>query len=92
MRKEDVLARYGGEEFVVVLPNSDVNTAAELAERIRKAIEAHPFVFEGKSLNQTISIGVSEMRAAFDNYSDLLADADRKLYQSKNAGRNRITT
>jgi diguanylate cyclase (GGDEF)-like protein len=92
VRKDDILGRLGGEEFVVVLPNADAGTAAELAERIRSAIETHAFVFEGKSLTQTISLGVSENLPAFMTYKDLLDDADRKLYQSKNAGRNRVTT
>jgi two-component system cell cycle response regulator len=92
VRKEDVLGRYGGEEFVVVLPNSDAKTAADLAERIRRSIESHPFQFDGKTLTQTISMGVSENRTEFKAYKELLDDADRKLYQSKNSGRNRITT
>ncbi len=91
VRKEDVIGRYGGEEFVVVLPVADGPVAVELAERIRKAIAAHVFVFEGKSLNQTVSIGVSENRPEYQTYQELLDDADRKLYQSKNAGRNRVT-
>jgi two-component system cell cycle response regulator len=91
VRKEDVLGRYGGEEFVVVLPNSDQRTATDLAERIRRTLETHSFQFDGKTLSQTISIGVSEIRTEFKTYKDLLDDADRKLYQSKNSGRNRIT-
>lgn len=91
VRKGDVIGRLGGEEFLVVLPNADGAIAMELAERIRRAIESHPFEFEGKRLTQTISIGVSQMQPAFNTYKDLLDDADRKLYQSKNEGRNRIT-
>ena len=91
VRKEDVIGRYGGEEFVVVLPAADAPVAAELAERIRKSIATHSFAFEGKTLTQTVSIGVSENRPAFKTYQELLDDADRKLYQSKNAGRNRVT-
>ena len=91
MRAEDILARFGGEEFVAILPNADGRTAAELAERIRKAVEDYEFVFEGKPLKQTISVGVSENRPAFKSAADLLDDADHKLYQSKNAGRNRVT-
>ncbi len=91
VRKEDVLGRYGGEEFVAVLPNTDSSAAVEMAERIRKAVEAYPFACNGKQLKQTISIGVSENQPGFGAYKDILDDADRKLYQSKNAGRNRIT-
>jgi diguanylate cyclase (GGDEF)-like protein len=92
MRTNDILARFGGEEFVAVLPGADAATAAELAERIRKAIEDHAFEFEGKQLTQTVSMGVSEIQPAFQKPEDLLEDADRKLYQSKQGGRNRITT
>jgi diguanylate cyclase (GGDEF)-like protein len=91
VRKDDVIGRLGGEEFLVVLPNADEATARELAERIRAAVEEHRFVFEGKSLSVTLSIGVSEIQPAFKSYKDLLDDADRKLYQSKNQGRNRVT-
>ena len=91
MRAEDILARFGGEEFVAILPGTDGNTAAGLAERIRKAIEDYEFMFDGKRLKQTISMGVSENHSSFKTYTDLLNDADRKLYQSKHAGRNRVT-
>lgn len=91
IRAEDILARYGGEEFVAILPNTDVVAAAELAERIRSGIEQHDFVFEGKSLKQTVSLGVSENHDRFKSATDLLDDADRKLYVSKNSGRNRVT-
>jgi diguanylate cyclase (GGDEF)-like protein len=91
VRKDDIIGRLGGEEFLVVLPNADGHTAVELAERIREAIETHAFEFEGQRLTQTISIGVSEIQPAFQSYKDLLDDADRKLYQSKNEGRNRVT-
>lgn len=91
LRGEDVLGRYGGEEFVVVLPDCDARLAGALAERIRKTIESHRFVYSGKTLTQTISMGVSEIHAGFEAYQDLLDDADRKLYQSKHGGRNRVT-
>jgi len=91
LRDEDVLGRYGGEEFVVVLPNCDAQLAATLAERIRIAVESHAFVHDDKTIKQTVSIGVSENSPAFNTGKALLDDADRKLYQSKNSGRNRVT-
>ncbi len=91
MRKEDILARYGGEEFVAVLPGAEVGIAGELAERIRKSVECYDFEFEGKRLEQTISMGVSELHPSFKSSLDLLKDADRKLYLSKNSGRNQVT-
>jgi two-component system cell cycle response regulator len=91
VRTGDTLGRYGGEDFVVVLPNASAHVAAELAERLRSAVETHSFVFEGKTLKQTISVGVSNNRPQFRTYHELLGDADRKLYQSKQKGRNRVT-
>jgi diguanylate cyclase (GGDEF)-like protein len=91
IRAEDILARVGGEEFVAVLPGTEGRPAAELAERIRKAIEDYEFVFDGKRLKQTISLGVSENQPRFKTHADLLNDADGKLYQSKHAGRNQVT-
>ncbi len=100
IRKDDVLGRYGGEEFVIVLPNTDQKTAAELAERIRHTIETHVFQIEVESSNggrkiiphkQTLSLGVSQFVPEMANFEMLLESADKKLYASKQGGRNRIT-
>jgi len=100
VRKQDVLARFGGEEFVIVLPDTDARVAAELAERIRDRVSKHPFVIdyespEGKKRvthKQTISVGVSQLAADQTTPTALLDSADRKLYVSKQSGRNRVTT
>lgn len=100
IRKDDVLGRYGGEEFVIVLPNTDQKTAAELAERIRVAMENYVFQIEVESSNggrkmiphrQTLSLGVSQLTSDMATYEALLESADRKLYKSKQTGRNRVT-
>lgn len=91
MRDGDVLGRYGGEEFVVVLPGCDLRLAGALAERLRRSVELHEIRYEGKLLQQTISVGVSQLGDAMDSPRALLDDADRKLYQSKHGGRNRVT-
>ncbi len=99
IRKEDVLGRFGGEEFIVILPNTDINTAFELAERIRKICDKERFELEFEvdgqkqmsSHQQTISIGVSEISHAMSTPIDLLESADKKLYFSKQNGRNRVT-
>lgn len=91
LRKDDTFGRYGGEEFVILLPDTALAAAAELAERIRLALQTHPFWFEGKPISQTVSLGVSQMQPEFETHEALLADADRKLYQSKRGGRNRVT-
>lgn len=90
LRPKDVFARYGGEEFVVLLANTNGKAATELAERIRAAIEAHAFVYEGKRLPVTASLGVCELRADIESAQTLLKHADKALYAAKTGGRNRV--
>jgi diguanylate cyclase (GGDEF)-like protein len=86
IRATDLFARYGGEEFVVASPETDLNGAALLAERIRLAIEqqAHP-----QSGRTTISVGVTEM-SQDDTENSLIKRADDALYVAKSNGRNRV--
>jgi len=91
VREKDILARYGGEEFVLILPNTNAKKAAEIAESIRTAIEAYPFIYEGKRLPITSSSGVAELTAQIESSQTLFKSADKALYQSKQAGRNRVT-
>ncbi|MGZ3725158.1 MAG: diguanylate cyclase [Pseudobdellovibrio sp.] len=91
VRSNDFFARYGGEEFVIILQATALKTAQEVAERIRQTVEMHPFVFEQKKIKVTISIGVSSIIAG-DNWEKIYNRADQALYQSKQSGRNRVTT
>jgi two-component system, cell cycle response regulator len=91
IRKEELFARYGGEEFAVVLPETTSEGAAILGERLRVAIEKQPFRYEDKVYNVTISVGIAT--TAGDETltpTDLLRQADEKLYQAKGSGRNRV--
>jgi diguanylate cyclase (GGDEF)-like protein len=87
----DIFARYGGEEFVILLASRNGKEAALLAERIRAAVEAHAFVYEGSRLPVTCSMGVAELSAATESAVALLKSADKAGYVSKQAGRNRVT-
>ncbi len=91
LRGTDVLGRYGGEEFLVVLPETDMQGAHVLAERLRKIVQAEPVAVEGKSLTINISLGISELRDNTAAYAQLIAEADLALYQSKKNGRNNTT-
>jgi diguanylate cyclase (GGDEF)-like protein len=91
VRKDDVLARFGGEEFVAVMPDSDRRSATEVAERIRRSISEYEFEFERNVVRASVSLGVSAIHEGLKSHVDLLDDADRKLYLSKQAGRNRVT-
>jgi diguanylate cyclase (GGDEF)-like protein/PAS domain S-box-containing protein len=87
VRATDVAARYGGEEFAVILPNTDRSGAVVAAEHLRAAIEEATWV----DRQITASIGVATYSNEVNSADALLDHADRALYQSKQAGRNRVT-
>lgn len=91
-RKTDVCARWGGEEFLVALAQVPREGALALAERQREAIESTPLELpDGQRLELTISIGVATAIPGDAKPEDLVAAADRALYEAKGAGRNRVT-
>ncbi len=91
VRGEDLCARYGGEEFALVLVETDTDAAAAVAERVRAAVEAHPFRFESVELALTASAGVATTCGdAGVGAADLLKEADARLYRAKRGGRNRV--
>ena len=91
VRPKDILARFGGEEFVMLLPNTNAQTAQEIGETARAALEAYPFIYEGKRLPITCSVGVAEMTSEIEASQTLFKIADKALYASKQGGRNRVT-
>lgn len=91
IRRIDIACRYGGEEFTVILPSTPLNLAMEVAERLRRAIEATPLQFEQGELPLTVSIGVESYRAEMQLSRDEFVHlTDGYLYQAKQDGRNRI--
>lgn len=84
-RNTDVLARVGGEEFLILLPDTKLPDAIQLAERIRKCVEKFPFEEIRK---MTISLGVTEFKQT-DHKESLLQRVDSAMYQAKENGRNR---
>ncbi|HEX4326192.1 MAG TPA: GGDEF domain-containing protein [Burkholderiales bacterium] len=91
-REEDFVARHGGEEFVALAPHCDLESAHQLAERLREAIEAATMLMpDGRPLNVTASFGVVALTRPSDNLDTLLQGADRALYAAKESGRNRVT-
>lgn len=90
IRESDVFARFGGKEFIVLLPDTNITGAIELAEKIRFFAETHPYSDEKISVSFTISIGVSE----YGNENlmrEFIHKADTALYTAKNKGRNQVT-
>jgi diguanylate cyclase (GGDEF)-like protein/PAS domain S-box-containing protein len=93
LRSADFAARYGGEEFVIILPETELEGAVVVAERIRVAVQTYSFrnAHPQPGGRVTVSIGVAQLGDHEDSKSQLLASADAALYASKAAGRNRVT-
>ena len=88
IREIDIAGRYGGEEFCVVLPDTDLEGARVVAERIRKAAEARIIKVYDTVLSITVSIGVSAYPSDGDLPEELIDKADWSLYRAKSQGRN----
>jgi hypothetical protein len=93
LRDMDIAARYGGEEFVVVLPETELEGAVALGERIRKGVEAMQWQAEGEApVVRTVSVGVAVYPHAAKTAIRLLEAADKAMYSAKRAGKNRVAT
>lgn len=89
IRRDEVFARYGGEEFAVILPETSLDGAQQLAETLRQRVEQHQFVFQNETIPVTISMGGALLGEEM-NGTDVITAADTKLYEAKNSGRNRV--
>jgi two-component system, cell cycle response regulator len=91
IRSIDLAARYGGEEFVIVMPETDLEFARFIAERLRRTISDQPFkISPDKEIRVTVSIGVSIVGNMHNTAETLLAEADKALYRAKDTGRNKV--
>ena len=97
VRKTDFVARYGGEEFVMLLPETDIETAESVVEKVREMVGRLPFHFRDENIQITMSFGLIEFKdgCSADDVKDiqqsiLFERADKSLYVAKQNGRNRI--
>ena len=90
IRKHDTVGRYGGEEFALLMPSTGRESAARVAERVRRDIEARGITVEGKRVEVTVSGGVSTYGKDGEDWDSLLSAADDALYKAKEGGRNRV--
>ncbi|MBU1356693.1 MAG: diguanylate cyclase [Candidatus Edwardsbacteria bacterium] len=87
----DMASRYGGDEYVIILPDKNSRQAMELAESIRKKIEAEPFLTDHKlSCRITASIGIANYPEQAGSADELFSKADQAMYQVKESGKNRV--
>jgi diguanylate cyclase (GGDEF)-like protein len=91
IREQDVAARWGGEEFILLLPETDLQEAAALAERLRGAIAGIRVKHAGVEITLTASLGVAQRDTHHHTLDALISTADKYLYQSKETGRNRVS-
>jgi two-component system cell cycle response regulator len=92
VRSFDLVARYGGEEFLVVMPETSLQVALVVAERLRLSIAERPFAVSGATtmIPVTVSVGIATALSTEDSPTELLRRADEALYAAKNNGRNRV--
>ena len=89
MREQDCVARWGGEEFLFILPQTEAKSANIFAEKIQKILQNHIVNHENEKISVKVSMGIEQFK---DNQTidDAINNADKRLYQAKNAGRNQI--
>ena len=91
VRSIDIVGRYGGEEFSVILVNTNIKDCIPLAEKIVKKIAKKTYLKDGVAVNLTISAGMSGYPAHSDSVKDLIAKADKAMYQTKLKGGNGVS-
>jgi diguanylate cyclase (GGDEF)-like protein len=92
IREIDLLARYGGEEFVILLPETDLTFACQVAERLRRAASQEPVPTSSGEIVVTISLGVAQLESNTTDLESLIAAADEAMYRAKAAGRNQVAS
>lgn len=90
LRKSDIAIRYGGEEYLMLLPNTDIEAAITVAEKLRKHIEKINFPYNNLEFNISVSIGTASYKENDDNIENIIRRSDVNLYRAKNSGRNRV--
>ena len=88
LRNNDVACRIGGEEFMIICPDTNMESASKVAERIRDAIERTVFPYTGKAIHITLSIGIAMRQNSHKDLDEMISIADKRLYEAKAAGRN----
>ncbi len=89
LRASDIACRWGGEEFLIILPQTELGAATQVAESLRQAIEKQTYSLNDEKISVTISAGASTYREN-ETCDSLIARTDTLLYQAKNNGRNRV--
>jgi diguanylate cyclase (GGDEF)-like protein len=90
LREQDIAGRIGGEEFLIILPETTIEGAFQLAVRIRKNVEKYVLRYGNNEIRTTISAGVCQYENTIKDVAELLEIADQALYETKRSGKNRV--
>lgn len=91
VRTTDIVCRYGGEEFAMIFPETHLNLAVKVADRIRERVARRPLVVDDSEVGLTVSMGASVyMKTSVLDRNDFVASVDKYLYEAKQSGRNCI--
>ncbi|HWR79219.1 MAG TPA: GGDEF domain-containing protein, partial [Pseudomonas sp.] len=90
VREADLLARTGGEEFSLILPETPLHTAMDVAERLRALFDGHDLQIPGESISINMSLGVAMRASNEKSFDSLFSRADKALLQAKQQGRNQV--
>lgn len=90
LRESDLFARFGGEEFIILLPETNLGDATQVAERLREVTSDYPFLLVTAQTFLTISLGVSCFKFTSISLDQLIDESDKALYEAKQLGRNRV--
>jgi len=91
-RAQDTFGRLGGEEFGLILPETGLEQARVVAERIQTVWEKTPSIMDGMLIHSTVSVGVAEARVDDKTFDDILRRADLRMYKAKEQGRNQVVS
>ncbi|MEX0737872.1 MAG: GGDEF domain-containing protein [Pseudohongiella sp.] len=90
LRSGDILGRFGGEEFILILPDTRLEQAVQVAERMRESLRSIGIIKNGQTIHITATFAMTEVRAEDSEISDIIRRADETLYKGKRAGRDRV--
>ena len=90
LREQDFAGRFGGDEFLIILPETRIEGATILADRIRKKIEKSEIVYKNHKIKTTISGGISQFNFSYNNIRELLEITDKALYKAKKLAKNKV--
>lgn len=91
-RNSDIASRYGGEEFCIALTETPIDKSQNIADRLREQLKDMSFSHNESSFSVTCSIGIASINPGQENFSDLLQEADKALYEAKNRGRDCVVS